>query len=230
MKDDSRLVMYHSWRHLTFLHWPVVVEDLQRMLPPGLRVDTYEGVAYVGLVPFTMHSIRIAGLPAIPGLSASHETNVRTYVVDENGVPGVWFFSLDAENPVFVQTARAWYRLNYVRARMSVSAGEERIEYSSRRRVGGRCIVKAAFGGDARHADPGTLDHFLVERYALYAYSRGRLLRGRVRHGPYPLVRATCERVDDQLVAAAGLSTSDAEPHVLYSPGVDVEVFGIRRI
>jgi uncharacterized protein YqjF (DUF2071 family) len=230
MKDDSRPVMYHSWRHLTFLHWPVAVEELQRMLPHGLRVDTCEGVAYVGLVPFTMHSIRLAGLPPLPGLSASHETNVRTYVVDEHGVPGVWFFSLDAANPVFVQTARAWYRLNYVRARMSVSAEEGGVEYSSTRGVGGACHVRSVFGGEVAHAVPGSLEHFLVERYVLYAYSRGRLMRGRVWHEPYPLARAACERVDDELVAAAGIIRADAEPHVLYSPGVDVEVFGIRRV
>lgn len=230
MKDDSRQVMYHSWRHLTFLHWPAALEDLQRMLPPGLRVDTYEGVAYVGLVPFTMHSIRLAGLPAIPGLSASHETNVRTYVVDESGVPGVWFFSLDAENPAFVYTARLWYRLNYVRARMSLFADDRRIEYHSTRANGVRCSVETAISGEASPAPVGSLAHFLVERYSLYAYSRGRLLRGRVSHEPYPLVRATCRRVEEGLVSSAGLQRPDVEPYVLYSPGVDVEVFGIRRI
>lgn len=227
----GRPVMHHSWRHLTFLHWPVAVERIQRLLPPGLRVDTFEDAAYIGVVPFTMHSIRLRGLPPLPGLSASHETNVRTYVIDEEGVPGVWFFSLDAENPVFVHTARAWYRLNYVLASMSLHASSDAVKYISRRRHGGVAShVETKIRAGSNVATPGSLDHFLVERYALYAFARGRLWRGRVSHDPYPLVKASCECVDEGLVAAAGITRPDIEPHVLFSPGVDVQVFGIHSV
>jgi uncharacterized protein YqjF (DUF2071 family) len=224
--------MVHSWRNLTFLHWAVPAEQLQRLLPKGLTVDTYEGRAYVGLVPFTMQGIRLSWLPPVPGLDRSHETNVRTYVVDERGVPGVWFFSLDAANPVFVHTARVWYRLNYVRSQMSMVVTDGRATYGSRRRwprVGSaECRVEVYCPGTPVEAEPGTLEFFLVERYVLFAQSPRGIYEGRVWHAPYKVTGGEVVNVQETMLEAAQIARPAGEPHVLYSPGVDVQVYKLR--
>jgi uncharacterized protein YqjF (DUF2071 family) len=225
--------MHHCWRHLTFLHWTIDPVHLQRLLPPGLTVDTHEGSAYIGLVPFTMHGIRISGLPAVPGLRASHETNVRTYVVDERGVPGVWFFCLDAANPVFVHTARAWYRLPYVRSKMTLELAQGSVTYASSRRwprgVVAGCRVEATYSGDYAEPQPGSLEFFLVERYVLFAYGSGRLYEGRVWHAPYKVCPGNCISVEEDMLKALQIERPDEPPHVLHSPGVDVDVYSLRR-
>jgi uncharacterized protein YqjF (DUF2071 family) len=229
-RPDDRHVMVHSWRELAFLHWQVPQDDLQKLLPPGLWVDTFEDRAYVGLVPFTMSNIRLARAPRLPGLHASHETNVRTYVVDERGRPGVWFFSLDAANGAFVQVARAWYRLPYFRADMAVEYDQTGAKYTSVRRGVDKPFsrIEIAKSGEAVPSPPGSLEFFLVERYLLFAYSRGRLLAGRVFHSPYPLRRAQARSVEENLVKAAQIKRRDEEPLVHFSPGVDVDVYQLR--
>lgn len=223
-------VMYHSWHDLTFLHWKVDREKLQALVPPGLMIETYEDEAYVGLVPFTMSGIRLAVAPRFPGFHSSHETNVRTYVVDEQGRRGVWFFSLDAANAAFVRVARAWYRLPYYRSTMSLQKADGEIEYRSKRFITGDvCRVDTRHAQESTTAQPGTLDEFLVERYNLFAYARGRLLVGRVVHLPYPLAVAECRNVEEDLVKAAQIMRPDDAPLVHFSPGVDVEVFPMRR-
>ena len=108
-RPDRRVVMYQSWRHLSFLHWEVDPAEVQALLPEGLKVELYEGKAYIGLVLFTMMGIRLTWLPEVPGTNAFHETNVRTYVTDESGTPGVWFFSMEASNSFAVRVAQRWF-------------------------------------------------------------------------------------------------------------------------
>ncbi|MEX2243292.1 MAG: DUF2071 domain-containing protein [Fimbriimonadaceae bacterium] len=234
LRPPGRPRMYHSWRHLSFLHWAVPAEDLQKLLPFGLRVDTHEGKAYVGLVPFTMHGIRLSWLTDVHGASASYETNVRTYVVDKNGVPGVWFFSLDASNALLARIARRWYRLPYNVARMYVGVGKGHYKYVSERTwpsfEHAKGHVEVTTSGAVFQARPGSLEFFLVERYVLFAFWRGRLYSGRVFHEPYPLLAAECSYVKESMLKAVQIVRPDNEPLVLFSPGVDVEVFGLRRV
>ncbi len=228
VRPEGRPAMYHSWRHLTFLHWAVPAEEMQRLLPPGLTVDTFEGVAYVGLVAFTMCDMRLSWMPALPGLRASHETNVRTYVVDENGVPGVWFFSLDAANLAFVHIARAWYYLPYRKSAMRIRSNDEAVAYRSDSSLAG-CAVEVETCGELSVAEPGSLAFFLIERYVLYSSRRGRLFSGRVHHTPYPLRAVQCGFVEEGLIKATQIERPDVAPLVHFSPGVDVEVFGLER-
>ncbi len=232
-RPEGRPAMYHSWRNLTFLHWPVPAEQLQRLLPPGLTVDTYKDVAYVGLVAFTMCDMRLSWLPALPGLRASHETNVRTYVVDENGVPGVWFFSLDAVNLACVHIARAWYHLPYRKSKMRVQSRNGAHVYRSNSSLAGSvlagCSVEVATCGEPAVAEPGSLEFFLIERYVLTSLFRGRLMVGHVHHSPYPLLSAKCGLVEEGLIKVAQIQRPDVPPIVHFSPGVDVEVFGLER-
>src|SRR4051812_20605431 len=173
-------VMRHRWHHLLFLHWAVAPGAIRRLIPGDLGLDLFEGRAYVGLVPFTMSGVRPVGLPAVRGLSDFHETNVRTYVHRAGRDPGVWFFSLDAANPIAVAIARAAFHLPYYHARMrlDVDASGATSYESTRIRPGPSpvtCSVQCRPVGLAAPAVPGTLEHFLAERYYLYAAHRGRL-------------------------------------------------------
>jgi uncharacterized protein YqjF (DUF2071 family) len=241
MQTPGAVVMRQEWRDLLFLHWAVDPEALRRLLPTGLDLDLFEGAAYVGLVPFTMRGVRPVGMPPLAGLSAFHETNVRTYVHMNGRDPGVWFFSLDAANRAAVRVARRLFHLPYYDALMFLeregfpsSAGPSAILYGGVRRWPGfheaSYLIKARPTGLAEPARPGTLEHFLVERYLLYAEHRGRLFQGRVRHRPYPLQPAHASTVDENLVAAAGVSRPSTAPLAHFSAGVDVHVHAIRRV
>lgn len=233
--------MRQRWRHLLFLHWSVPADDLRALLPPGLELDTYDGRAYVGLVPFAMRGVRFWWSPAVPGLSSFPEVNVRTYVHRQGRDPGVWFFSLDAANLVAVRVARRRFHLPYYDARMRLT--EERpaepaqlpeIDYRSDR-VGcgprpASCRLHYQPKGQAAPAQPGSLAHFLVERYILYASAGARLYRGRVHHPPYPLQAAELHSLQENLLGAAGITPPFGSPLVHYAREVRVEVFPIEPV
>jgi len=239
-------VMYQRWRGLLFAHWPLEPEAVARTLPPGLRVDTFEGRAWVGIVPFWMAGVRPRGCPPVPGISNFLELNLRTYVVDEAGVPGVWFYSLDASGWLAVTLARRLWGLPYYHASMSGHLRADGTHVFTSTRRGARHTVAETFQyrpmGEAFTARPGSLECFLVERYALYskaghaeAVSRGEpppghapLRRGRVWHAPYELRNVDpddfqCTR---GLFAQAGLPPPLNPPgHCVFAPGVNVQAF-----
>jgi uncharacterized protein YqjF (DUF2071 family) len=234
-RPDGLRVMRQAWSSLLFLHWEVPVDAIARMLPPGLEVDTFDGKAYIGLIPFTMSGVRPVGLPAVPWLSKFHEVNVRTYVHCKERNPGVWFFSLDAANPVGVWLARTFFHLPYWWARMrmqeSPSGGGSILYESARRdeRYPGSCRIRYRPTGVPAPAEAGSLAYFLAERYILYAAARGGLRLGRVHHRPYPLQGAEVQELDEDLVAASGIRRPDGPPLIHYASGVDVDVFGLEK-
>jgi uncharacterized protein YqjF (DUF2071 family) len=227
--------MYQKWRDLLFLHWPIEAEQVQASLPPGLTVDCYEGQAWLGLVPFRMRAIRPRFLPVAPHLSYFLETNVRTYVRDQHGRAGVWFYSLDANRRLAVWAARRFFSLPYFTARMRCEISAEgwvdyrtdrnATEQSSRFRYRGQ--------GPVRKAEAGSLEHFLVERYRLFAWQAQHqvLLTGEVEHSPYPLQDAECGDFDPELLALAGFPDGCGDPaHTLFSSGVDVRVRRVEKV
>lgn len=229
--------MRQSWRRLGFLHWEIEAAALRGLVPEPLALDTFEGRAFVGLVPFTMHGVRPAWAPALPFVSRFHEVNVRTYVHLEGREPGVLFLSLDAASRLAVIGARAVWRLPYHFARMALLEGRGgRVAYTSERRwpgptpAGCRLVYGPRASEAPLPAEPGGLEHFLAERYVLYTTARGRLLRGRVHHSPYPLQAGECPELQEDLVAAAGITRGDGPPFVHYSAGVDVEVFPLEDV
>jgi uncharacterized protein len=233
-----RAVMRQVWRDLLFVHWPVPAAELRPLVPPHLEIDLFDGTAYVGLVPFTMTGVRPVGLPPVRGLSRFHETNVRTYVHREGHDPGVWFFSLDAANAVAVSLARRLFHLPYFFARMFLepeAPGDDRpILYAGTRRwpepVPASYLIRARPTGTARTAIAGTVEHFLVERYILYALNDDRLYRGRVHHAPYPLQPAEILSLDESLLAAAGIPRPKTAPLAHFARGVDVKVYALDRV
>ncbi len=223
------------WRDLLFLHWEVPAGTLRALVPRQLELDTYEGRAYVGLVPFRIWGNRARGLPALPGLSDFYEVNLRTYVKYQGREPGVWFFSLDASNLAAVVGARAGWQLPYYHSQASETRSEDTIHYRSERLrpgpVPARLEVRYRTGQSLGTATPGTLEHFFVERYLLYTQWRPvALLASEVRHQPYPLQAATVEQLTcDTLLSAHGLPGPTGAVHALFSPGVDVDILALRR-
>jgi uncharacterized protein YqjF (DUF2071 family) len=220
------------WRSLLFLHWPMPADVVQSMLPEGLTVDLFDGVAYFGLVPFAMRRVRWLRTPEELGFRFL-ETNVRTYVHLGGHTPAVYFFSLDAASPLAVIAARTAWGLPYHWARMSMTRHNGRVRYLVRRltRDRPRLAVSYSIGEPIGAARPGTLDYFLIERYLFVAKRLARTVVGQVHHRPYPLRSAVVEDLRDELVAATGISEPlDVPAIVHFSPGVDVEIFAPRRL
>lgn len=226
-----RPVMLQTWRDAGFLHWPYEPDAVQARLPEGLVVDTFAGSAWVGLIGFEMVGIRLPGLPAVPYFGTFPETNVRTYVRDADGRPGVWFHSLDATHAVPVAVARLGYRLPYMWSRMHIDRFPGAIRYRSVRRWPGSDRPRGDFTifPDAEPARPTALDAFLTARWGLYSTDGKNGLRyAPVEHPAWPLHRASAAAVATDLVEAAGYETPATDPHVLWSPGVPVRV-GLPR-
>lgn len=228
-------VMYQRWEDLLFLHWEWSPGELQGTLPPGLRVDTHHGKAYLGIVPFKMRAIRPRFLPAVPGVSNFLELNLRTYVHDVNGVPGVWFYSLDANQHLAVAIARSRFSLPYFHARMSAGGdlGASAITYEWQRSKcdspGSR--FRYASRGASRLAEPGSLEFFLLERYVLFTERDGVLYSGRVHHPPYPFHDAHVFESDANLLEIDGFSPPERpHDHAVVSPGVQVSVYGLEPV
>lgn len=221
----ERPVMTQRWLDLTSLHWRYDPSVVAAALPPGLRVATFDGSAWVGLIPFRMADIAASFTPPIPYLGTFPETNIRTYVDGPEG-PGIWFHSLDISRLLPVLVARTTYRLPYMWAKMRIDQHGSRLTYRMRRRwpgprdVGSEVVVDV---GEAI-ARPTALDHFLTAQWGLYTMLGRRLAHAKVEHEPWPLRRALPLLVDDQLAAAAGYPPPDGPPHVLHSPGVTVRI------
>lgn len=233
-RPDDRPAGFQRWRNLAFLHWEVPAESIAELIPEALTVDTFEGRAYVGVVPFTMKDVSPWWSPSVPGISNFHELNVRTYVHLRGETPGVWFFSLDAAATLAVIAARAGWRLPYHRASMEMEIAGDVVRYRSRRLWPGprpaEFSARYRIGEAIGDATPGTFEHFLAERYVLFADTGGGLSKGIVHHRPYPLHRAELIDLDQNIVSAAGLPAPSGPPHILYSPGVDVDVFALRDV
>jgi uncharacterized protein YqjF (DUF2071 family) len=235
-RPNSRRAMYHTWRELLFLHWRYDPDEIQATLPRGLTVDTFDGAAWVGIVPFFMRNIRPVWLPTIPGLSDFQELNLRTYAYDRHGTPGVWFYSLDANCWPAVRGARLLYHLPYywTRSRYELDRTTGHVRYESCRRGADpalACRFDYEPAGPQRPAGPGTLEFFLVERYILFAAGRDRLYSGQVHHAPYRIGDAHVRQWDANVIELSVLNRPEREPdHIATCRGVDVEVFPLKPV
>ncbi|TDE38064.1 DUF2071 domain-containing protein [Nonomuraea mesophila] len=221
-------VMYHRWSRMTFIHWRYRPEQVQALLPAQLRVEPFDGSAWVGLTPFLMRDVRVPGVPALPWLSTFPETNLRTYVRDARGRTGIWFLSLDAGRLPAALGGRGGYRLPYHWSDMSVEAEDGHTRYRCRRRLpgpaGARCDVDAGIGVPLVEHERDELAHFLTARFRLFSLVAGRLAAAQVEHPPWPLHHAHLDAVDEDLVQAAGLPDPEGRPLAHASPGVPVRV------
>jgi uncharacterized protein YqjF (DUF2071 family) len=223
---SRRPLMRMTWHELLFMHWRVDEQSIRRLLPAGLDVDTFDGSAWIGVVPFRMSDVAPRGVPAIPGLSAFPELNVRTYVTRAGERPGVWFFSLDATKWLAVRAARRFFHLPYMDARISMDRGDKAIGYRSKRTHHGESAaqldVTYSPEGDSFTTRPGSLDHFLTARYCLYCQGGGHLFRGEIDHPPWQIQHARCEVRHNTMVDGLGIELADGPPLAHYSHRIDV--------
>jgi len=226
--------MYHRWDLISFVHWryrPAVVEP---MLPRGLRLETFDGSAWIGLTPFLMTGLRAPGVPAVPWLSRFPETNVRTYVRDERGSSGIWFLSLDAARLPAVLGARATYRLPYFWSDMAVRVAGRHIDYRCRRRRRSRdiarCDAGVSVGAPLPEPARDELAHFLTARFRLFTVILGKLAAAEAEHPDWPLHHADLRHLDQNLLQHAGLPAPAGVPLVHASPGVAVRVGMWHRV
>jgi uncharacterized protein len=220
-------VMGQTWDDLLFAHWRVSARALRDHVPDGLDVDEHDGSGWLGVTPFVVTGLRARGLLPLPFVSSFLELNVRTYVTHD-GKPGIWFFSLDASSQVAVEAARRLYRLPYFRARISVRRRGDRVVYECARDDGRAFSGSYGPVGEPGAAEPGSLEHFLVERYCLYAADKGRLFRAEIHHRPWPLQAAD---------AAIELNTMppdwarlEGEPLLHFSRRQDVVIWPLEPI
>ncbi|NTX99776.1 DUF2071 domain-containing protein [Deinococcus sp. JMULE3] len=221
------------WLDLCFMHWPVPPVAVQATLPPGVEVDTRGGLAYVGVVPFRMADVAPRLTPAVPGLSAFPELNLRTYVT-VNGESGVWFYSLDVTQPLAAALARTFFHLPYRQARMWMDRQDGVTRYASVRtdlRTG-----PGAFAGAYRPTGPlltpeaDSLEAWLTDRLRLFsAAPDGRVFRGRIHHAPWPLRRAQAEVRVNTLGDRHGLDLS-GPPHLLHAERLDVTAWWLEQV
>lgn len=202
-------IMTQRWNDLLFLHYSFDPEMIRAKVPGVLTLDTYRQRAWVTVAPFWINHLRPPGVPSVPWFSNFNEINVRTYV-SYGGKPGVYFFSLDASNLSAVWGARVFYRLPYWQASMKVTGkGGAKIEYSSTRQHGPKpAELRCAYGpasASAAHAHPGSLEHFLTERYCLYVTTRKRLYRGDIHHLPWALQDAHVDLQQNTMGLPIGL-------------------------
>lgn len=222
-------VMKQIWHDLLFAHWPLPAGALRSLVPAPLMPDIFDGSCWIGVVPFRMSGVRGRGFPPLPGLSRFPELNVRTYVT-YGGKPGVYFFSLDAANLAAVWGARAFFHLPYFHATMVSEERDRTIHYSSRRRGASaefRGRYRAIAGVQLR--EPGSLEHWLTERYCLYTVHDGAVYRGEIHHQPWPLQSAEAELESNTVAVAAGIPLPDTPLSLLFAKRLEVLIWPLSR-
>jgi Uncharacterized conserved protein len=223
----GRPIMHQCWKKLLFLHWRWDGGEIQKRLPIGLSIDYFDGSAWIGIVPFFMSGVRPAGFPPLPVISDFLELNLRTYVRDESGRPGIWFCSLDANQPLAVWAARIGFALPYRHAVMYSNQVGGWTDYVSTRRGYDQVLhYRYRYKGAAEEPVLGSLEFFLIERYRLFAFRSGQLLTSRVSHAPYRVSQAEVDRYDPRLLELEGFDAPDRAPdHVCYAHRIDVSVY-----
>jgi uncharacterized protein YqjF (DUF2071 family) len=218
-------VMGQTWDDLLFVHYRVPAGRLGELVPDGLEVQQHSGSGWLGVTPFAITGLRARGMLPLPLVSSFLELNVRTYVT-RDGKPGIWFFSLDASSQLAVEAARRLYRLPYFRARIAFARRSGRLKFDCVREEGKEFSAAYRSTGPVAKAESGSLEHFLTERYCLYAEHKGRLYRAEIHHRPWPLQPAEA-RIDTNTIPPETLDLP-AEPLLHYSARQDVLIWPLE--
>lgn len=226
---DRPWLQGQTWRDLLFAHWPLPPEALRPAVPAELPIDTFGGSAWIGVTPFEVCGLRLRGTPPIPALSRFPEANVRTYTT-LHGKPGIWFLSLDTPSRLAVAGARRAFRLPYHRAHAEIRRREGGVAYRTHRAAPAAGLdVRYRPEGPARPAEPGTLEHFLTERYCLYALDeRHRVRRADIHHPPWPLQPAEAELDRNTMTAPYGIELPPEPPLLHFAARLDVVIWTLQ--
>jgi uncharacterized protein YqjF (DUF2071 family) len=230
---DRRWIMFQHWHDLLFAHWPVPPDALRPLLPEGLPIDTFDGQAWVGVVAFRLSGIRLRGLPPFPPIASFNEINVRTYVAPR-GRPGVYFLSMDADNPLAMAVARPWFRLPYTRAAIEMQVRDGSVSFDGRRvqpdMPGARFALEYGPCSSPYEARPGSLDHWLTERYCYYTPGRaGRLHRCDIYHPQWPLQQAWARIGENTLLESMGIEQPQGAALLHYAKYMRALIWPLRR-
>lgn len=227
-------VMVQTWYNLLFAHWPIPTAELQALIPANLVLDTFDGWGWIGVVPFGMQNVHLRSLPPVPFTHTFLELNVRTYIKRDDK-PGVYFFSLDAANPLAVAVARWWFHLPYFYARMHLTQTDQTINYSSQRSHRG--APPARFQGSYAPtsapfmAQPGSLEHWFTERYSLYSLDRrGNIYRGDIHHVPWPLQQAEASLQQNTMAQVHSIRLPNQAPLLHYAHYLKVLIWSLQRL
>ncbi len=226
-------VMQQTWKNLLFAHYPISPDILRPLVPSCFELDTFQGSAWVSVVPFTMSKIRMRYLSKLPLTADFAELNVRTYVRFANK-PGVYFFSLDANSKLAVMTGNQFYHLPYYHADMSIHQKGEWTHYASKRtdpRVNsGLFSGQYRPIGDVFKAEPGTIEHWLTERYILYVTNRNYVYEGNILHQPWPLQQASLVVKENSVAQSLGIPIEDPPSHLHYCKELQVVAWLLKKV
>ncbi|MFA4133034.1 MULTISPECIES: YqjF family protein [unclassified Brevibacillus] len=227
--------MTQTWEHLLFLHWAISPASIKALIPAGLELDTYDGKAWISIIPFLLSGVRLRRMPSVPFTTTFPEINVRTYV-KAKGKTGVYFLSLDTSNPLVIKIAKFWYRLPYYRAQMAFHRQADRIDFTSRRLSG--LSQTPSFKGsyqplsDKFFAKEGTLVHWLTERYTLFCRCdrTKQLMFADVVHEPWQLQETAFHIRENVMTENLSISLTDTPHLALYARGVQSLIWPIRSL
>ena len=232
----GRAIMVQTWHDLLFAHWPVPAHLLRNKIPSGVELDTFGGTAWLGIIAFQLSDVRLNGIRAVPWVSNFPEVNVRTYVT-YGGKPGVFFLSLDADNPLGVALAKPWFRLNYYGAQIKMKMQGSDIDFRSRRTERGAppAQFEASYRpcGPAFRARLGSLEAWLTERYCYYTEPLGlgkdRLYRCEIHHPPWRLQMAQATICTNTMALSHGINLPVTEPLLHYARKMQALIWPLRR-
>ena len=236
-RPKGQPIMHQNWGKLLFIHWRIDEKLLRPLIPEALTIDTFDGSAWIAVAPFTMWDIRALPpfLPPVPGLSAAHELNVRTYVYLDNA-PGVWFFSLDCNSSAAVLAARAFYHLPYYKAEIELAERNESedlfVDYSLVRTDDPPAEFHASWkiGEKLPTSQPDSLEFFMTERYCLYSEHDGNLYRARIHHAPWRLQKAKLVSLTSSMIESHRLPTPQGDPLLHYCEEISVDIWPLRKV
>lgn len=232
-RPDGLHIMRQTWAKLLFMHWRLSAETLRARVPAALEIDTHDGEAWIAVAPFTIRDLRASFLPPVPGLSAMHELNVRTYV-RYKGVPGIYFFSLDASSALAVFGARTFFLVPYFTADMSLRQEGDAITYRSRRTHTGapaaRFDARWTIGPRLPESRPGSLEFFLTERYCFYTTHGDSVFRCRIHHAPWPLSSAEVSTYHSTMIESHGIPAPDGAPLLHYAEAITADIWPLERM
>lgn len=220
------------WCDLLFAHWPVPTAQLRPYVPKALKIQEFDGTSWVGIVPFRMEGVMLRPFPDLPGISAFPEINLRLYV-EHDGKPGVWFLSLDATKSLAVWAARRFFYLPYYKAKISIEKQGDQYHYYSDRKGNNEVAFKGSYRpvSEPYAARPNTLEHWLTERYCLYAQNPdGDLYRTEVHHRPWPLQKAEASISENSMLLPFDITLPDTPPLLHFASSLDVAVWSPERL